>query len=34
MFRCNIEVEDLDLFVRILMKRLKIENEMVFMLSP
>ena len=34
MFRCNIEVDDLDLFVRILMKRLKIDKEMVFLLNP
>ncbi len=34
MFRCNIEVDQLDLFVRILLKRLKVDNEMVFILSP
>lgn len=34
MFRCIIEVDDLDLFVRILMKRLKLTHELVFLLNP
>jgi hypothetical protein len=34
MFRCNIQVDDVDLFVRILLKRLKLSNEMVFLLDP
>ncbi len=34
MFRCNIQVDDFDLFVRILLKRLKLSNEMVFILDP